>query len=466
MVTLVITYLLAFLFLIGVLITVHEFGHAWVAHRLGVKVLRFSIGFGQSLWLRHYGKDKTEFVIAAIPIGGYVKMLDEREGEVASEELHRAFNRQSLKVRTAIVIAGPLFNFLFAILAYTMMYMIGITGMKALIGEVTPQSLADQAGFRAGSQIVAVNGEPTARWDSVIQATVENLVRDQKQLTFSVLPPLNSPPKQAEEVKYYQNLSLNLQGITIDDVADKGFLDKLGMYPLCPPPPAVISEILPGSPAQRAGLLPGDKIIFLDNQEINNWNTLADYISKRPDQEIKVKVARGQQQQNFTVKPDKQVDGQGRMGISGGTRKCVATEDQLITEQYSLWKALGQGLTQTWEMSILTLRIMGKMLTLQVSPKNISGPISIAEYAGKSAQGGIVTFLTFLGLVSVSLAVLNLLPIPLLDGGHLLFYLIEWVNGKPLTERTEYWLQQIGAVLLFSLMGLPVFNDLGRLFSG
>ncbi len=404
MVTLVITYLLAVLIL-GVLVTVHVFGCAWVAHRLGVKVLRVSIGFGPTLWLRHYGKDKTEFAMAAIPTGGYVKMLDEREGEVATEELPRVFNRQSLKVRTAIVIAGPLFNFLFAILVYTMIYyMIGITGMKALIGEVTPHSLADQAGFRAGSQIFAVNGEPTASWDSVIQATVENLVHDKKQLTFSVLPPLNSPRKQGEEVRNYQNLSLNLQSITIDEVAKKDFLGKVGMYPLCPPPSALISEILPGSPAQT--------------------------------------------------------DGQGR-----GTQNCFITNDQLITEQYGFWRALREGLAQTGEMSLLTLRILGNLLTLQVSPKNIS----IAKYVGKSTQGGIVTFLTFLGFVSVSLAVLHLLPIPSLSGGYLLFYLIEFIKGKPQTERTEFGLRLVLfllTVFLFSLLGLAVFNDLGGLFSG
>jgi len=451
-ITIIIT-ILAFIALIGILVAVHEFGHAWTAHRLGVKVQRFSIGFGQTLWMRHLGPDDTEFVIAAIPLGGYVKMLDEREEEVPADELHRAFNRQSLKVRTAIVVAGPLFNLLFAILAYMLVYLFGVTGMKALVGEVIPHSIADRAGFQTGYQIIAVNGQATARWDSVIQTTLEQLLNEEYGLKYSVQTPTGNQ----------YELSLDLQNFTIDDIAEKGFLDKLGMYPFRPAAPAQITEIVPDSAAQRANLQAGDKILAVDGETIKNWDEWADYISKRPNMEITASIERNQQTLTVLIKPDN-YNGQGRMGVYG-PRQFDIPEQYLITERYSLWQSLTKGVFTTWEMSVLSLRVMFKMLLLEISPKNISGVISIAEYAGKTVQLGFVAFLNFLGLVSVSLAVINLLPIPLLDGGHLLLYAIEGVKGSPLTETSEYLLQRIGLVLLLSLMGLAIFNDLTRLLN-
>ncbi|HEW98872.1 MAG TPA: RIP metalloprotease RseP [Beggiatoa sp.] len=445
--------LLAFIVVIGILVTVHEFGHYWVARRLGVKILRFSIGFGRPLWLRRFGKDETEFVIAAIPLGGYVKMLDENEGEVAREDLPRAFNRQSLGVRAAIVVAGPLLNFLFAIVAYTVMYMVGVTGMKALVGEVTPQSLAEQAGFQPGYQIVAINEQPAARWDSVIQATLLQMLDNQKELIFSV---------QNQQGHQY-DLTLKLDGFTINDIAEGHFFDKLGIRPFRPSIPAVISSIMPDSAAERAGLRAGDKIIALDNQPIKDWKAWADYVSAHPDKKILAEIERDNQQIELTLTPDN-VDGKGRMG----TKYIVPPESFDIyfsTERYGLGRALLQGLAKTWDICVLTLRLMVKMLTLQVSHEHLSGPISIAQFAGQSAQLGLSVFLSFLGLVSVSLGVINLLPIPLLDGGHLLFYLIEWIKGNPVTEKTESLLQGIGMALLFCLMGLAIFNDLERLFS-
>jgi regulator of sigma E protease len=445
--------LLAFIVVIGILVAVHEFGHYWVARRLGVKILRFSIGFGRPLWLRRFGKDETEFVIAAIPLGGYVKMLDENEGEVAREDLPRAFNRQSLGVRAAIVVAGPLLNFLFAIVAYTVMYMVGVTGMKALVGEITPQSLAEQAGFQPGYQIIAINEQPAARWDSVIQATLHQMLDNQKELIFSV---------QNQQGHQY-DLTLNLDGFTIDDIAEGNFFDKLGIRPFRPLVPAVISSIMPDSAAERAGLRAGDKIIALDNQPIKDWKTWADYVSAHPDKKILAKIERDNQEIELTLIPDN-VDGKGRMG----TKYIVPPESFEIyftTERYGLGSALLQGLAKTWDISVLTLRLMVKMLTLQISHEHLSGPISIAQFAGQSAQLGLSVFLSFLGLVSVSLGVINLLPIPVLDGGHLLFYLIEWIKGNPVTEKTEFLLQRIGLALLFCLMGLAIFNDLERLFS-
>ncbi len=437
--------LLAFIVVIGILVTVHEFGHYWVARRLGVKILRFSVGFGKPLFKRRFGKDKTEFVIAALPLGGYVKMLDKREGDVAPEELHREFNQQSLGVRAAIVVAGPLFNFLFAIIAYTVMYMLGVTGIAAVVGEVTPQSLAEQAGFQSGYQILAVNEQPTARWDNVIQATLQQLLDDEQEFLYSV--------KNQQGDEY--DLTLNLQGVTIDDMAQGAFFDKLGMRPFSPPWPAIIGEITPDSAAERAGLQPGDKMIAMDNQPISDWSTWAKYVSERPGQDIEAEIERNNQKLILILRPEN-VNGKGRMGVYA---------PYFVTERYNLWGSFTKGVEKTWDISVLTLRVMVKMLTLQISPKHISGPITIAQFSGRSAELGIVVFLSFLGLVSVSLGVINLLPVPLLDGGHLFLYLIEWIKGNPVTENTEFFLQRIGLTLLIGLMGLAIFNDLERLFN-
>jgi len=439
--------LLAFLVVIGILVTVHEFGHYWVAKRLGVKILKFSIGFGPSLWSHRLGKDNTEFAIAAIPLGGYVQMLDEREGNVSSlneEELSRAFNRQTLPVRTAIVAAGPLFNLIFAIIAYTMMYMIGVTGIKAWVAEVTPNGLAAQAGFRADDQIIAVNNVPTKRWESVLQATLQSLLDGKNNISYQV----------KNEQGYQQEIILNLTDqLTIDDFAQGHFFDQIGMQPHRPPGPAILGTIIPDSAAEKAGLLAGDKIIALDDQPIEDWLAWAKYISERPDQAIKATIERKLNQFELTIIPEN-VNGTGRMGVY---------VPFWVQEKYPFWTALTKGIDKTWEISILTIQIMYKMLTLKVSTEHISGPITIAQFAGQSAQLGLSRFLSFLGLVSVSLGIINLLPIPMLDGGHLFLYLIEAIKGSPVTEQTELILQKIGLTLLLGLMGLAIFNDIGRL---
>jgi regulator of sigma E protease len=438
-------YLAAFIVVIGILVTVHEFGHYWVAWRLGVKILTFSIGFGKPLWSHRFGKDQTEFVIASIPLGGYVKMLDEHEGEVATHELSRAFNRQPLKVRTAIVVAGPLFNFLFAIMVYTLMYMIGVVEMKALVGEVTSQSLAEQAGFQVGDQIVAVNEQPTKSWETVIQVTLHQLLNEQPLITYSVQTPQSAR----------HDLVINLQRLSIDDIAEGKLFNKLGLQPLRPPWPAIMGEIVSNSAAEQAGLQSGDKIIALDNQPITDWQAWALYVKQRPGQKIQAEIERNGQSFELTLIPQT-VNGEGKMGVYA---------PYWVIERYPLWIAVTKGIAKTWEISTLTLQLMVKMLTLQISSEHISGPITIAQVAGQSAQLGFNAFLSFLGLVSVSLGVINLLPIPLLDGGHLLLYFIEGVKGNPVTERTEYLLQRLGLTLLLSLMGLALFNDLGRLLN-
>ncbi len=443
---LIIQTLLAFIVVIGILVTVHEFGHYWVARHLDVKILRFSVGFGKPLWLRRFGKDQTEFVIAPFPLGGYVKMLGEqKDEEIAPEDLSRAFSRKPLWVRTAIVFAGPLFNFLFAIIAYTIMFMVGITGMTALVGEVTPQSLAEQAGFRSGQQIIAINEQPAARWDSVMQATLQQLLDNKQELIYTVQ---DNPGHQHDIV-------LNLQGFTIDDLAQGQFFKKVGLRPYRSPWPALIGEVMPDHAAEKAGLQYGDKIIALDDKPISDWSSWAEYVNQRPGQDIHAEIERNGQKLKLILIPDN-INGKGRMGVYA---------PYFTIERYNLWNAFTNGIEKTYDMSILTLRLMVKMLTLQVSYEHISGPISIAQFAGQSAQLGLAVFLSFLGLVSVSLGVINLLPIPLLDGGHLFLYSIEWVKGSPVTENTEFFLQRIGLALLLCLMGLAIFNDLERLFN-
>ncbi len=443
---------LAFIAAVGILVTVHEFGHYWVARRLGVKILRFSVGFGQPLWSQRWGADQTEFVLAAIPLGGYVKMLDEQEGEVAPEEQHRAFNRQSLAVRSAIVVAGPLFNFIFAILAYAIMYMIGISGMKAMVGDIVPDSLADRAGFRQGQQIVAIDDEQVARWQSVIQATLPRIL-DQEIIQFHVLD-----PQQRE-----QTLNLDLRHLTLDDVGQGQFFQAIGLQPYFPDIPAKIGTVVEGSPAARDGLQRGDLITHVDEQPVKDWRAWADYITQHPNQVMRVRLQRDMDVSSLNITPEANEQGEGRVGVMPFDTQIP--DQYFVTERYDPFTALALGVTKTWELTVLTLRVMGKMLTLQLSHSNISGPLTIAQYAGHSAQSGPTAFLFFLGLVSLSLGIINLMPVPLLDGGHLLLYAMEWIKGGPVTEATQLLLQKIGLVLVLALMGLAIFNDIDRLFS-
>jgi regulator of sigma E protease len=437
--------LLAFLLVIGLLVSVHEWGHYWVAKRLGVKILRFSLGFGIPLWSRRFGVDETEFVIAAIPLGGYVKMLDEREDSVAPEEVHRAFNRQSLKVRTAIVVAGPLANLIFAVLAYTATYMIGVTEIKAWIADVESQGIAATAGFRAGDEILAVNEVSATSWNNVIQNTLSKLLNEQTTINYTV----------QNDLGHQREVSIRLEEdvLTVDELAEGRFFDKLGLQPVRSPWPPILGEITPQSVAEKAGLQSGDKIIAVDDQPIHDWQSWVQYIYKKPNQPIKVELERKNQRLIITLTPEK-VGSEGRVGIYA---------PYIVTEKYSIWSATYQGFIKSWEVAVLTIQITIKMLFRQVSHENISGPITIAQVAGQTAQMGLTYFLSFLALVSVSLGVINLLPIPLLDGGHLLLYFLEWVKGSPISDRTEYVLQLVGLTFLFGLMGLAIFNDLNRL---
>jgi len=445
--------LIAFVIAISVLVVVHEFGHYWVARRMGVKVLRFSLGFGKPLWMRRFGRDQTEWVLAAIPLGGYVKMLDEHEGKVAKKDLARAFNRQSTPKRVAIVVAGPMFNFLFAILAYFALNMIGAEGIRPIVGKVAEGSLAQQAGFREGDEFTAVDGYSVQSWDqrrlylyerALDRATVIFSVRDLNGLT--------------------QVRALDLSSLSAADVG-AGLLERqIGLFPKLPDLEPVIGSMDTQGVAAQAGLQVGDRIVAISGQPVKIWQEMVKRISASPDVPLHLQVDRQGVIMEFSVTPQPaEIAGQriGRIGV--GVRIPQITEAMRVVVRHAPLSALAEGAETTWRMSALTLKMLVKMLKLEISTKTISGPLTIAQYAGASAQVGFDRFVMFLAVVSISLGVLNLLPIPVLDGGHLLIYLIEGIQGKPLSETVLHWGQQIGIALLLALMALAFYNDFMRI---
>jgi regulator of sigma E protease len=444
-------HLAAFLFALGVLITFHEYGHFWVARKFDVKILRFSIGFGRPLWKKNFSRDNTELVVAALPLGGYVKMLDDREGDVSPGESHRAFNHKPVSQRIAIVIAGPLFNFLFAILAYWLMYMIGLTGLKPIVGEVRPDSIADAAGLESGHEIIAIDSRKTATWTMVADSLIDDVI-DGGDVEMTI--------RDTYANEY--SLQVDLRGVSIDDLAEQGILERLGVTPEQVQLPAVIGEVQSGLAADKAGLKAGDRIMAVDGRQISDWLGWVTTIQARPGQELSVEVMRGEEYLVLTLRPEHRTTDEGRIiGYIGAASKPPAS--LFARESYALVPAFVKAVERTWDMSWLTLRMLAKMITGEASYRNLSGPISIAQYAGDSAENGLAAFLWFLGIVSVSLGVLNLLPVPLLDGGHLMYYLIEIVKGRPVSEAAQVIGQQIGLTMLLGLMVLVFYNDIMRL---
>jgi regulator of sigma E protease len=444
--------IVAFLVALGILIVVHEFGHYWVAKRLGVKVLRFSIGFGRPLWTRRFGPDQTELVIAALPLGGYVKMLDESEGEVGEAEKHRAFNHQVLPVRAAVVVAGPLFNFLFAVLAYTTVFMVGIDGIAPVVGKVVPGSIAEQAGFQKGDVLLRFDDKDVVSWDqrrlylfarALSRAKVRVEVRDAKGVIHTRV--------------------LDLSKVSLDKV-DAGLLEKgLGLYGYIPEILPVIGALEEG-PASRAGMQVGDRIVDINGQPVKTWNDVVAGISPNPGKPLRITVERAGERLQFEVTPaaaDRNGETVGQIKIRPRLEVPAALK---VRVRYGPFGALREGAVSTWTMSILTIKMLFKMLQLEVSTKNISGPITIAQYAGHSAKIGLVPFIVFLAVVSISLGVLNLLPIPVLDGGHLFYYFIEAIKGSPVSDRVMIWGQQFGILVLIGLMMLAFYNDFTRIF--
>lgn len=437
---------------LGVLVTFHEFGHFWVARRCGVKVLRFSVGFGMPL-VRWHDRHGTEFVVAAIPLGGYVKMLDEREGEVPADQLDQSFNRKTVRQRIAIVAAGPIANFLLAMLFFWVLAMLGSQQIRPVIGAVEPDSIAAKAGLVAGQEIVSIDGEPTTGWGAVNLQLVRRLGESG---TVSVI--VREQDSIAETAR---SLALDhwLKGADEPDP-----IKSLGIRPWRPVLPSVLAELDPKGPAQAAGLKTGDRLLALDGQALNDWQQVVDLVRVRPDTKIVLKVERDNAQIDVPVTLAARGEAKAAGGYLGAGVKSPEWPPSMMREvSYGPLAAIGEGAKRTWTMSVLTLESLKKMLFGELSVKNLSGPITIAKVAGASAQSGVADFLNFLAYLSISLGVLNLLPIPVLDGGHLLFYLVEWVRGRPLSDRVQGWGIQIGISLVVGVMLLALVNDLGRL---
>lgn len=443
----------SFIVALGILITVHEFGHFWVARKLGVKVLRFSVGFGKPLLKYTEKKEGTEFVVAAIPLGGYVKMLDEREGEVAAAEVHRAFNRQTIPVRSAIVAAGPLFNFIFAFFAYWAIFISGESGLRPLIGEVKPASVADVAGFKVDDELLFISERATPTWEKALDAFLAESLRDDE---------LNVVVRDGHGYEMTYQLP---QGVLSELSAEKNIFDLLGISPKRPVLPPVIGKVLSGEAADRAGLLSGDRVLSVDGIEVDSWGEWVAYIQKRPDQALTIEVERAGSVLELRLVTSSRQQGEKKIGRIGASADIPEGfyEGYKREVNYGPLEAAVAAAKKTADLSWLMVKMMGRMLTGQASIDNLSGPISIAESAGKSASYGPIYFLKFLAIISISLGVLNLFPIPILDGGHLLYFLIEGIKGSPVSEPMMLLGQKIGIALLLSLMTLAFYIDIGRL---
>jgi len=442
-----------FVLAIGILVTVHEFGHFWVARKLGVKVLRFSIGFGKPLLTWHRKNDDTEYVLAAIPLGGYVKMLDEREEKVPEEEAGRAFNRQPLWVRTLVVLAGPLFNLVFAILLFWVVLVMGETGLRPIVGEVTANSPAAEAGFVPGEEILSINGKPTPTWTQMLYQFASSSASGNE----IVIETRDKDTRQQKHVLAFD---------AIGDLAEvKDPLKTLGIKPELPQAPPVIGKVLPGQPAEKAGILPGDRIISVDGTPMESWLQWVEYVRKRPLVPMQVTIERAGSQLELELIPTA-VESNGKsIGRIGAANKV----DQALWARYRVQYSLGimeafpAAVEKTWDFSALTLKVMWRILSGQASLKNLGGPITMASAAGSAVDAGPVYFLKLLAIISISLGVFNLLPVPVLDGGHLFYFLIEAVTGKPPSEQFMLRGQQVGLALLLSLMVLVFYQDIARL---
>ena len=448
--------IVAFIVALGVLIVVHEYGHYIVARLCGVKVLRFSVGFGRALATWRLGADRTEWVVAAIPFGGYVKMLDEREGPVEPAELERAFNRQSVWKRFAIVVAGPLFNFAFAVLVYAGLFMYGLPEARPLLGSPPPNTLAAAAGVHAGDTVRAIDGEAIATW---------------QELRWRVLQAaLQREPVRLETQDERGNLAevkLDLRGFPSADV-EADVLERVGLRLYRPPLPPLLGQIVPGGAAERAGLAVGDRIVRADGTPIETWEAFVNAVRSKPGAPLSLAIERAGAARTLEVVPDAVNAGTARIGrIGAGPQQPEGYADKLLVRvQYGPLASIGRAIAKTWDISVFSLKMLGKMLIGEVSWRHLSGPVTIADFAGQSASLGWVSYLTFLSLISISLGVLNLLPIPLLDGGHLMYYAIEIVKGKPVSERFMELGQRVGLALLLVMMAFAFYNDLNRLLTG
>jgi regulator of sigma E protease len=446
----------SFLFTVGVLVVIHELGHYAAARWVGVKILRFSVGFGRTLWSRRRGPDQTDWALSAVPLGGYVKMLDEREGEVAAHERARAFNRQPVAARVFIVLAGPAANFVLALALYWVLFIAGLPGMKPVLGDPPPNTPAAVAGIANGDTVRAMGEEPVYTWTDVRWMLLKEAVKREA---------VDLELETAAGARVTRRLEL--AGITKDDL-DRDFLGKLGLRPFRPAAPATLGRVLPGSAAERAGLAEGDRVVAVDGKAIATWFDFTAAVAPNPGKPMRLEVERQGRRFELRATPEHAPEDarRGRLGVEPGAELKREYERMTTTVRYGPVEAIGKAASKVLDLSVFSVKMLGRMIVGDVSWKNLSGPITIADYAGQSAQLGWITFVGFLALVSVSLGVLNLLPIPLLDGGHLVYYFAEIVKGSPVSERTMEIGQRLGLALLLGLTFFAFYNDINRLFTG
>ena len=455
----VLWYALWFAVAVSLLVTVHEFGHFWVARRLGFKVLRFSVGFGKPLVSWRWGRDQVEYAIAPVPLGGYVKMLDEREGPVPPEDLSRSFTRRPPYQRILVLLAGPAFNILFAIVVLAgMLWASGLTQVLPVVGEVTAGSLAARAGLRSGDRIVALNGAP---------------VDSQRQVTFKLLDAMSGSGdahltvRQSGGATHDVDLDVSNPATRRSLTAPTGLFSGLGFRFWIPPIPAQLGRVIPGGPAARAGLEAGDLILAVNGQPVKDFEDVVAQITPHPGETLSLTYRRGKAVHTAQLTTASVLVGGKHIGRIEAEEPTEIPYPASMLHQVPLGpaSALALATRQIWSMTALQAHLLWRMLLGDVSLQNLSGPLSIAEYAGQSASAGASSFLGFLVLISLSLGFLNLLPIPILDGGQILFQLIEWVKGGPLSERAQTFGQQVGIALLILLMGVALFNDIARQFN-
>jgi len=445
-----------FILAIGILVTVHEFGHYWVARKLGVKVLRFSVGFGKPLWKKVAGADNTEYVVAAIPLGGYVKMLGENDPDtpVEEHERHRAFDTQPIWKRSLIVAAGPGINFLFAILLFMLIGLQDEQRLVPVFGEVPLSTALGEQGVLPGDRLISVDQKPVDFFGEH-DFYVFNQVLKKRPIELEV-----------ESAGKFRKFTVQTDQIPIYNINPASLMVQLGFYQLSPPTTREIAKVSPDSPAERAGLVAGDQFVSINGKQIKGWRDLTELVQPAAGQPLSIEFERNGSISSVLVTPES-VDFNGKsIGRLGVQRPFVPyPPEQLLTVSRSPFKALEYGAKQTWQMSTLTFRMLWKMVTLQVTHKNINGPIMIADVAGKVIQVGVKPYLYFLAIISISLGVMNLLPVPMLDGGHLMRFAIEAVAGKSISERIYMAMQPLGLFMLFGLMGLAFYNDILKIFN-
>jgi regulator of sigma E protease len=435
------TSLLAFIVAISVLVAIHEYGHYIVGRWAGMKVLRFSVGFGKPIWTWVRGEDRTEYCIAAIPLGGYVRFLDSREGPIPPEDEGRAFNHKPVPARIAVLLAGPMFNFLFAIFAYWLLSMDGVPALRPAVGEVAPQSYAAEAGLETGDQIVAIGETPTASWQQALMAMFDSMVADGRI------------PMTLEDQRGRQRQAVIEIGNDSARLTEPGLLfDGIGFVPGAPP--VVLDDPVENEAAERAGLRKGDRIVAVDGETVLGFGDLVAAISDRPGDRIDVGVVRDGRLQEFSLVI-------GTREVEGTTTGFIGV--RALLDELGPLQAVPRAIGDTWQQTTFTVRMLARMVTGDVSFKNVSGPINIAQFAGDSAQRGLRYFLGFLAMISISLGVLNLLPVPVLDGGQIVYQTVEGIKGSPLSERAQILGQQFGILALILLMSFAFYNDIARI---